>query len=354
MFSSLPFAYMFFVIMGLGSLFSISSLHWFGIWVGLEINLIGFLPVLIYEKSMSETESAVKYFVVQAMGSSLLMFGSLSLYHLSFTWESVSLDGIWSSLWFMVISAGLFMKLGLFPFHFWLPSVMAGLPWFSCLLLATWQKLAPLFLIASLVDCGMIIVMVTIFCLCCVGSSVVGGLGGLNQTQMRGLIAYSSIGHLGWMTFGMLHGEWVMKVYFFVYVFITFCMFVSFWFYDSECMKEMNTLTNSRVMKWNLSLVLLSLGGLPPLLGFIPKLIVIAKGISGPTGNFVFFLILGSLISLSYYLGLVFSLVLDEKKMNKFFITKQLSDTNIFLNFLLIMNLFGGLLIIMVNFLGSL
>ena len=74
---------------------------------------------------------------------------------------------------------------------------MAGLPWFSCLLLATWQKVAPLFLVVSFVNDVYIYRAILVLCFLAVGSSLVGGVGGINQTQVRALIAYSSIGHLG-------------------------------------------------------------------------------------------------------------------------------------------------------------
>ena len=145
MFSSLPFNYIFFIVAIFGTLFSVSSSHWLGIWAGLEINLIGVLPLLVYQKRMSKRESAVKYFVIQALGSILLLFGSLGTYRLSFSWENLNFMTEWSFLRLMIIRVGLGLKMGVFPFHFWFPRVIAGLPWLSCLLLAIWQKVAPLF-----------------------------------------------------------------------------------------------------------------------------------------------------------------------------------------------------------------
>nr|QGW14897.1 NADH dehydrogenase subunit 2 [Cypraea tigris] len=348
MFSSLPFMFMFFSVMGAGTLFSISSLHWLGIWAGLEINLIGFLPILVYQKSMSESESAVKYFVVQALGSSLLIFGSLNLYSLSFTWEMLSPGDLWSSISMFVLIMGLFVKLGLFPFHFWLPSVMAGLPWLSCLLLATWQKLAPLCLIMSLFQFEFSYTLLLIICMVSVGSSLIGGIGGVNQTQVRALLAYSSIGHLGWIMFGLMHSEWVMKVYFVIYVFISFCLFMTLWYSDSGMMKNLNSLKSPGLSQMSVMFILLSLGGLPPLLGFISKWLVMVISISSHLWLFVFLLILGSLMSLFYYLGLFFSLYLNNLKKNSS-MKKLTGEKNILLMMLLLMNLFGGLLIIMMN-----
>nr|YP_010713536.1 NADH dehydrogenase subunit 2 [Mauritia arabica]UVF28355.1 NADH dehydrogenase subunit 2 [Mauritia arabica asiatica]WDA98668.1 NADH dehydrogenase subunit 2 [Mauritia arabica] len=348
MFSSLPFMYMFFSVMGIGTLFSISSLHWLGIWAGLEINLIGFLPILVYQKSMSESESAVKYFVVQALGSSLLIFGSLNLYSLSFTWEMFIPGDAGSTISLFVLMMGLFVKLGLFPFHFWLPSVMAGLPWLSCLLLATWQKLAPLCLTMSLFQFGFSYNLLLILCTISVGSSLIGGIGGVNQTQVRALLAYSSIGHLGWIMFGLMHSEWVMKSYFVIYVFISFCLFMTLWYSDSGVMKNLDSLKKSGLNHIGVMIMLLSLGGLPPLLGFISKWLVMVASINGYLWSFVFALILGSLMSLFYYLGLFFSLFLNNLKKSGGM--KELTEKkSVLLLILLLSNLLGGLLIIMMS-----
>ncbi len=196
MFSGLPFGYVFLLVIRIGTFLSISSIHWLRIWAGLEINLIGFLPMLVYQKRISERESGVKYFIVQALGSRFLVLGSLMAFNSSFTWDYY-FEFSFRTLGFMVLAAGLCVKLGLFPFHYWLPSVMAGLPWLSCLLLATWQKIAPLFLLLCLLELNKVYRITFIFCIIRAGRSLVGGFGGINQTQVRALLAYSSIGHLG-------------------------------------------------------------------------------------------------------------------------------------------------------------
>ena len=297
-----------------GTLFSISSSHWLGIWAGLEINLIGVLPLLVYQKRMSERESAVKYFVIQALGSRLLLFGSLGTYSLSFSWESLNFITEWSFLRLMVIRAGLGLKMGVFPFHFWFPRVMAGLPWLSCLLLATWQKIAPLFLMVSLFEVSFIEWLFLTFCLIARGSSLLGGVGGINQTQIRALLAYSSIGHLGWIIFAGLHRTWAMAFYFGAYVLISLCLFSALWLRDLSYSKSLAKVGFFGYPVFLVVVMLLSLGGLPPLLGFISKWLAVSAGVQSSLSVFIFLLILGSLISLFYYLSLTFSLFLISLK----------------------------------------
>lgn len=344
MFSNLPFSLGFFSVIFFGTVFSISSTHWLGIWAGLEINLIGFLPLLVYQKRMSERESAVKYFVVQAIGSSLLMFGRLSSYNILFTWEIIDFSSS-HLLGLVIIFCGLILKMGVFPFHFWLPSVIAGLPWLSCLLLATWQKVAPLFLITSFVERVVIFSIFFVFCLLRGGSRLIGGVGGINQTQLRALVAYSSIGHLGWILYAVLHRSWAIKSYFSIYVVISICIFVRLWYRNLNTMKRMNARLANLLSINRVLLMFLSLGGLPPLLGFISKWIVIGVGTQGVSWVFIGILILGSLLRLFYYLSLFFSLFLSsfKKKLSEY---RFKYNFNLLVGLGLVLNLFGGLMLV--------
>nr|AXF46431.1 NADH dehydrogenase subunit 2 [Penion sulcatus] len=341
---------MFLSVMGVGTLLSVSSIHWLSIWAGLEINLIGFLPMLVYQKSVSESQSAVKYFIVQALGSSFLIFGSLMVFNMSFTWDMCTKMYNPSVLGFMMLIGGLCVKLGLFPFHYWLPGVMAGLPWVSCLLLATWQKFAPLFLILCLLELNQSYMMAFILCIISAGSALIGGLGGMNQTQVRALLAYSSISHLGWMMFAILHSEWTMKMYLGIYVLISVSLFMSLWYSDSGSMKNINNLKGSGSMQLTIMFLLLSLGGLPPLLGFISKWLVIAVGSSGAWTPMIFLLILGSLMSLFYYLSLFFSVFLSGMK--KYGLS-SLGVNNSLVVMINTLNAVGGILILSANLLSS-
>nr|WOC29684.1 NADH dehydrogenase subunit 2 [Koreoleptoxis friniana] len=353
MFSSLPFVFLFFMVMFFGTMFSISSAHWLGIWAGLEINLIGFLPILVYQKSMLESESAVKYFIIQALGSSFLVFGSLSGYSLTFSWESLTENLVSLSIGSLMLSLGLLMKMGIFPFHFWFPSVMAGLSWLSCLLLATWQKVAPIFLTIMILDAKLVYSLFLLLCLLSAGSSLIGGIGGMNQTQIRSLLAYSSIGHMGWILYGSCFSEISMKIYFSIYVLISSCVFLSLWNLDSNNMKSLASLGKSSSNSiFSFMIMLLSLGGLPPFLGFISKWTVINGSMNASPWGILFFIIMGSLMSLFYYLSLFFSEVLALKLsfVNSFSLSKW--ELKSYSTLILLINLAGGIFLTLFLFMN--
>nr|YP_009255702.1 NADH dehydrogenase subunit 2 [Tylomelania sarasinorum]AND97136.1 NADH dehydrogenase subunit 2 [Tylomelania sarasinorum] len=350
MLSGLPFGYLFVVVMVFGTLFSLSSSHWLGIWAGLEVNLIGFLPILVYQKSMLESESAVKYFIVQALGSSFLVLGSLLSYSLSFSWESIETGSFLSYLGAVFLCLGLFMKMGVFPFYFWLPSVMAGLSWVSCLLLTTWQKVVPVFLVAAVMDVNLLYAVFFVFLFMSAGSSIIGGIGGMNQTQVRALLAYSSIGHMGWILFSVCCSEWAVKIYFCIYVLVSVCVFFNLWFLDSSGMKSLSCLSKGKwVNSFSILVMLLSLGGLPPLLGFVSKWAAISSATGYSSWGILFFLILGSLMSLFYYLSLFFSEVLSLKLDTLIFEKNKIGVSSLeYSNSIVVfINLLGGVMLLL-------
>lgn len=347
MFSRLPFGYIFISVIGIGTVLSISSIHWLIIWAGLEINLIGFLPLLVYQKRVSERQSAVKYFVIQALGSRFLIFGRLMSFRSSFRWDNYIRGLDYRRIGFIVLVRGLIIKLGLFPFHYWLPRVIAGLPWVSCLLLATWQKFAPLFLLLCLTEVNKFYMVRVFVCLIRVGSSLIGGIGGINQTQTRALLAYSSIGHLGWIRFAIIHREWTIKIYLVVYVLIRISLFFRLWYNDFRKMKNIYNLKNYRFIYLSVIFILLSLGGLPPLLGFVSKWLVVLTGTNSVWAPIIFGLIIGSLLRLFYYLSLFFSIFLRRVKKRGF---KDIVRRNSVVGIINIVNLLGGIILLRINF----
>nr|YP_009318362.1 NADH dehydrogenase subunit 2 [Stomatella planulata]AOZ71843.1 NADH dehydrogenase subunit 2 [Stomatella planulata] len=312
MMSLMPFGYLFVFILVFGTTLSLSSLHWLSIWAGLEINLMGFIPILIYSGASREAESAMKYFIMQALGSGMIMLGSLMSFDIFMSWETGASNSLFIGLFPLIF--GLMLKLGSFPFHFWLPSVMAGVSWMACLILTTWQKLAPLFLLATLVIMYQSSTFFLSFFLLLMAalSSLVGGIGGLNQTQVRALLAYSSIGHMGWLLLCSVVGMSTLKIYFLIYLMISVSLFMSLWSSEKSLFSQASTLEpmKSKIYEVTVIFMLLSLGGMPPLLGFFSKWIAIWSSLMSSFYLPLLPLLLGSLISLFYYLSLLFSITL--------------------------------------------
>ncbi|YP_001425539.1 NADH dehydrogenase subunit 2 (mitochondrion) [Lucilia sericata] len=284
---------MFFGILMMGTLISISANSWLGAWMGLEINLLAFIPLMSDDKLMS-TEASLKYFLTQALASSVFLFAViLFLLNSSKTNSNYFME--------MMIFSSLLLKSGSAPFHFWFPNVMEGLSWTNALILMTWQKIAPLMLISYIIFKPLIITSIIL-------SSLIGALGGLNQTSLRKLMAYSSINHLGWMLAAMYNSNLLWMTYFLFYSFLSFAMIFMFNMFKTSHINQLFSLFfHSKVMKFFLFFNLLSLGGLPPFLGFFPKWIVIQSLTINNQLFLLTFMVLMTLITLYFYMRLSYS-----------------------------------------------
>nr|YP_010022498.1 NADH dehydrogenase subunit 2 [Caryandoides hunanica]QON98908.1 NADH dehydrogenase subunit 2 [Caryandoides hunanica] len=297
----------------MGTILSISSNSWFGVWMGLEINLLSFISMLKNKNSMIN-ESSIKYFIVQAMASTMLLF-SILLIQMKYTmsWEK----GMMSSV---LISSSLFFKIGAAPFHFWFPEVMGTSEWSNCLMLMTWQKIAPMMILSYCIQLSNFIFMVVIL------SIIIGAMGGLNQTSIRHLLAYSSISHLGWMISAMILSENIWEIYFIIYSLLSLILVLMFKQTNLFFLNQIYTASNMKPeIKFMMFLSLLSIGGLPPFIGFLPKWIVMQSMIEMNMTSLMTVMVLLTMITLFYYLRISFSalIMLYTENSWSFFISNK-------------------------------
>nr|YP_009687555.1 NADH dehydrogenase subunit 2 [Limonia phragmitidis]QDX14937.1 NADH dehydrogenase subunit 2 [Limonia phragmitidis] len=281
-----------------GTIITISSNSWIGAWMGLEINLLSFIPLMINTNNLLSTEASLKYFLTQALASSLLLF-SIIMYMFMFN-MNFTLSSNFNYL-FLMISSTLLLKSGAAPFHFWFPGVMEGINWMNNLILMTWQKIAPMMMISyCLVNDFMLIIAVL--------SVFIGSIGGLNHTSLRKIMAFSSINHLGWMIAAMISSENLWLIYFMIYSFLSFTMvfmFNSFKLYHIN--QSFSLFCNFPVMKHCMFLSLLSLGGLPPFLGFLPKWLVIQSMACNSNLMIITLMTCLTLVTLYFYMRICYA-----------------------------------------------
>lgn len=201
----------------------------------------------------------------------------------------------------IILLSSLLLKRGAAPFHFWFPNVITGLSWINSLILITWQKLAPIILISYIIIENIIYIFIII-------SVIIGALGGLNQTSIRKLIAYSSINHLGWILSAIQINQLIWLLYFLIYSILTFTIVYFFNLFKIYYLNQLFSLYfSSKLIKFFIFLNLLSLGGLPPFLGFFPKWIVIQNLTANNQLLILFIIILITLITLYFYLRICYS-----------------------------------------------
>nr|QVD56001.1 NADH dehydrogenase subunit 2 [Sepsis monostigma] len=286
---------MFLCILMTGTLITVSSNSWLGAWMGLEINLLAFIPLMSDNNNLVSTEASLKYFLTQALASSVLLFAViLFMLENHFTFQINSY-----SSW--IILSSLLLKSGTAPFHFWFPNVMEGLSWMNSLILMTWQKIAPLMLISYMIIKPMLLVSIFL-------SAIIGALGGFNQTSLRKLMAFSSINHLSWMISAMLISESLWFMYFSIYSFLSFTIVSMLKMFNIFHINQLFSLfMNSKMFKLFTMLNLLSLGGLPPFMGFLPKWLLIQSLSLANQFFLITILTVTTLIALYFYLRLCYS-----------------------------------------------
>nr|QFR15949.1 NADH dehydrogenase subunit II [Anolis australis] len=287
-----------------GTIITMTSHHWLMAWIGLEINTLAIIPIISMQHNPRSTEAATKYFLTQAAASSLILFSSLTNAWQTGTWDITQLSTPQSCI---LLTMALLMKLGLAPLHFWLPEVTQGSTMFSALIIMTWQKLAPMSLIyltsnnlstETLLTMGLF-------------STIIGGWAGLNQTQTRKIMAYSSIAHLGWMASITSIMTNILIMNLIIYLLLTMAMFFSLIITKSKTIQDTSTTwTNSPYLVILMVLTLLSLGGLPPLTGFIPKWLILEQLTTQNLVPLAFFMAMAALLSLFFYLRLTYTTTL--------------------------------------------
>nr|YP_010946622.1 NADH dehydrogenase subunit 2 [Margattea nimbata]WGO57340.1 NADH dehydrogenase subunit 2 [Margattea nimbata] len=287
---------MFYFTLMSGVLITISSNSWLSAWMGLEINLLSFIPILMNNNNIYTTEAALKYFLIQALASSSLLF----LIVMEITLEMISFN-FTNLLTTMIVSSPLMLKCGIAPLHWWFPSVMEGLNWSNCFIMMTLQKIAPMILLSLMLN-NTSLSMISIM------SIIVGAIGGLNQTSIRKLLTYSSINHIGWMLSALMVNENLWMFYFSIYSTLTMTFILITKLLNISFMNQINLMnSNLWTSKFLMFSSLLSLGGLPPFLGFLPKWMIIQTMVDNNLIFQVTMMTLFSLITLFYYLRLCYS-----------------------------------------------
>nr|AHY87058.1 NADH dehydrogenase subunit 2 [Enicurus maculatus] len=284
----------------LGTTITISSNHWIMAWAGLEINTLAILPLISKSHHPRAIEAATKYFLVQAAASTLMLFSSMTNAWQTGQWDITQLTCPTSCL---ILTTAIAMKLGLVPFHFWFPEVLQGSSLTTGLLLSTAMKFPPMtlfFMASQSLNPALLTIMAIL-------SAALGGWMGLNQTQTRKILAFSSISHLGWMAIIIIYNPKLALLNFYLYTLITAAVFLTLNSINTLKLSTlMTTWTKTPALSATLMLALLSLAGLPPLTGFLPKWLIIQELTKQEMAPAATIIALLSLLSLFFYLRLAY------------------------------------------------
>nr|QPT85923.1 NADH dehydrogenase subunit 2 [Letepsammia franki]QQK55182.1 NADH dehydrogenase subunit 2 [Letepsammia formosissima]QQK55195.1 NADH dehydrogenase subunit 2 [Rhombopsammia niphada]QQK55208.1 NADH dehydrogenase subunit 2 [Letepsammia superstes] len=324
-------------MVALGSLCLISSSNWLSVYLAIELPTLS-LFILAAQKGGSghSAEAGLKYFVLGALSSGLFLFGCALLCGLTGGTHIPYIDLVLNpgfdfsevrvSMGSLLIVVALLFKLSAAPFHMWAPDVYDGAPTTTTALLAVVPKVGIFSLLVSIGSAVNILLVGTLL------SLLVGALGALNQTKVKRLLAYSGVGHMGFVLWGIEVGSFesvqASLAYMVLYVIMSICVFAIILVLGTvkSLIVEFSGLSRRLpVLALTLALTFLSIAGVPPLMGFLGKWLVLLSGVVYKYYLVFILAVICSVVAGVYYVRIVkivyfqasFSLLISSKMLKK-------------------------------------
>nr|QIT06543.1 NADH dehydrogenase subunit 2 [Ptenothrix huangshanensis] len=286
----------FVITLVISTIISISCNSWLTCWLGLEINLMAMVPLLIYKMKFNSTNATIKYFLMQALTSIVMVSAYIIFFYFNFN-NSVNMMS-------ELLTMAMMMKLGIPPFQFWLPQVVELASAMQSFIILTWQKIAP-FNFLTYMNSNIILFFIIL-------TATIGSIGGLNQNSLMKILAYSSMSHAAWLMVSLNLEEKIWLIYFTIYTMILMFFFI---FIKKMKTKKISTLLKQNIenkLKMTFSTILLSMGGLPPFLGFLGKILILQKSMNFFSISLIVVLLIASFISLLFYTRICFMIFLKS------------------------------------------
>jgi len=322
----------------LGMMIMISSHNMLLVYMGLELlSLCLYSLTALDRDNQKATESAIKYFVLGALASGLLLYGMSMIYGAT---SSLDLSVIAAALLnhpmdhailvlglvFMV--AGLAFKLGAVPFQMWVPDVYEGSPSSIAMLISSVPKLAAFAITVRLLGDGLQSMMVDwkqMMLIMAILSIGIGNITAIAQTNIKRMYAYSTISHIGFILFGLMSGTlngYASSLFYVIsYMFMTLASFavlimMSRKNFDCQTLEDFKGLNKRNSWYAFLMLItMLSMAGIPPTIGFYAKFMVLQAAFDAGFAGFVVYAVLMALVGMFYYIRIVKLMYFDEPKL---------------------------------------
>ncbi|AVW91603.1 NADH-quinone oxidoreductase subunit NuoN [Celeribacter baekdonensis] len=311
----------------IGMMVMVSAGDLMSLYLGLELMSLSLYVIASFRRdSVKSTEAGLKYFVLGSLSSGLLLYGSSLVYGFAGTTSFagilsvVSVDAPIGVLFGLVfIMTGLAFKVSAVPFHMWTPDVYEGAPTPTTAFFATAPKLAAMGLFARVLHDafgGITGDWQQVLAVIAVASMFLGAIAGIGQTNIKRLMAYSSISHMGFALMGLAAGnaEGVQSALIYMAIYVTMNIgtfaFIMTMERDGQPVTDIASLNlywrNSPAKALALLVLMFSLAGVPPMLGFFGKLAVLQAAWGAGLVYLAVFGVIASVIGAFYYLRIVY------------------------------------------------
>ncbi len=322
----------------LGMMIMISSHNMLLVYMGLELlSLCLYSLTALDRDNQKATESAIKYFVLGALASGLLLYGmsmiygatsSLDLSVIATALLNHPMDHAILVLGLVFVVAGLAFKLGAVPFQMWVPDVYEGSPSSIAMLISSVPKLAAFAITVRLLGDGLQSMMVDwkqMMLIMAILSIGIGNITAIAQTNIKRMYAYSTISHIGFILCGLMSGSlngYASSLFYVIsYMFMTLASFavlimMSRKNFDCQTLEDFKGLNKRNSWYAFLMLItMLSMAGIPPTIGFYAKFMVLQAAFDAGFAGFVVYAVLMALVGMFYYIRIVKLMYFDEPKL---------------------------------------
>jgi NADH-quinone oxidoreductase subunit N len=318
----------------LGMMVMISASHFMTLYLGLELLSLSLYAMVALRRSVEATEAAIKFFVLGALASGFLLYGMSMVYGSTGTLDITQITAIIQTgainhsvlvVGLVFIVAGISFKLYVAPFHMWAPDVYQGAPTAVVLFIGTAPNLAAFGFIMRLLVEGMGAMVADwqgMLIILAVMSMMIGNLAAIAQTNIKRMLAYSTISHMGFMLLGIIgadeNGYTAAMFYIVIYVLMALGMFgiiilLSREGFEAEKLDDFKGLNQRNPWYAFITLLLMfSMAGIPPTVGIYAKLSVLQAVLSAGYVWLAVVAVLFSLIGAFYYLRIVKLMYFDE------------------------------------------
>nr|YP_010849267.1 NADH dehydrogenase subunit 2 [Krisna expansiva]WGG89407.1 NADH dehydrogenase subunit 2 [Krisna expansiva] len=304
----------------MGVMVSFSSMSWMMMWIGMEISLMSFVP-LISVKSILNSEFSMKYFIIQSVSSMIIMLSLMMMMMKMHYFDSM-------------LTCSLMMKMGVAPFHNWIVSTIDGLLYESIFLLLTIMKLSPLLMI-SYMNINLIL-FITL-------SLLTGSINGINQSSVKKLLTFSSIYNMGLILYSLtMNNIWIQMMLMYSFMLISILMIMMK--FKINFLNQIMLTENNNFKKLLLFFCLMSLGGMPPFLGFQMKMMIFELMMLNMNIMLILIMILTSMVTLYYYMNLTITFLMFNSTMMKINLMMKMKINSYFMMLIMNMNLFFTLM----------
>ena len=319
----------------IGMMLMVSANNFLSLFMSIELqSLTLYILVSFSRKDSFSSEAGVKYFIIGSLSTCIFLFGTSLIYGLvgSVSFESISIfmseqltmpTFLIVGLIFILVSMSL--KISAAPFHMWTPDVYQGAPTLVTTLLSTIPKIAAFGVLIRLlvypfseitIDWGKILIILSIT------SMLVGSLGALLQSDLKRLMAYSTINHIGFMLMGLVPGteDGITAICIYIIFYVTMNLGVFLFILNMNrdqinvySIKDLSGLYKSQpLMATFMAILLFSMAGIPPMAGFIGKLIILNLVIDNNLFYLAIIAVLTSVIAAFYYIRLIKCIFFDQ------------------------------------------